>query len=189
MLQCIVQCIVQLYPVVRTLLGGSFARLRENAAALASRVNELQDVWKNRFHPNNRIPHMVGTEPTKCIIDCMDCKIERNENKRIQKYFFNGKNHQHAVKFQVIVNNSGVPMWYTGPHVGTIFDLTVFKKYQPPLRRNEKILADKGYVGKDMRHRLVTPIKERVYCFLNTAAKEYNRMHKVYIVILFSIIE
>jgi hypothetical protein len=49
----------------------------------------------------------------------------------------------------------GRPIWFTGPHPGSIHDIRLFQMHHPPLAAHENWLADSGYQGTD----LIVPIK------------------------------
>ena len=76
-----------------------------------------------------------------------------------QSLFYNGKYKAHVAKFQVFVDCTGCPIWYSGPHYGVLHDVRIFKQMHPHFVGPEKYLGDLAYVGKYpvhlMRH-LVT---------------------------------
>lgn len=51
----------------------------------------------------------------------------------------------------------GVPLWYSGPHLGTFADIRIARNYPPPLLPDQKLLGDKGYVGHG---RIIPPYKK-----------------------------
>ena len=74
--------------------------------------------------------------------------------------------------------HSGALCYYSGPHLGVISDVKLFKKYNPPLLEGELLLADKAYVDRSLQHQIVAPIKKkRNQPPLRAAQLEYNRLH------------
>lgn len=53
------------------------------------------------------------------------------------------------MQFQFVTNLAGVPVWWSGPHLGVVNDLDIFKTNRPPLRAGDILLADKGYQNSD----------------------------------------
>jgi hypothetical protein len=58
------------------------------------------------------------------------------------------------------VNNVGVPMWYTAPHIGVDHDLRIARDYQPPFVPSEKYLTDAAYCCRDGPAHLLVPYKK-----------------------------
>ena len=61
-----------------------------------------------------------------------------------------GKYKRHCVKVQVVIDNRGTPMWFSGPHIGSSADNALWRDYNPWLTHefdNELLLADKAYIN------------------------------------------
>jgi hypothetical protein len=60
-----------------------------------------------------------------------------------------------------VVDNVGMPIWYSGPHIGTDHDIRIARDYPPPVILNESLLADKAYCGRASPIWLQAPYKRR----------------------------
>lgn len=78
---------------------------------------------------------------------------------------------------QVISDHRGSVIWYSGPHVGSIHDLTLYRDNPPPLLPNEQLLADKAYVGGGAH--IVAPFK-KYRQRIDPMKKAFNRVHRWY---------
>jgi hypothetical protein len=67
--------------------------------------------------------------------------------------------HSHILKVQLVCDHHGCPVWYSGPHIGTTHDTTLYKQHPPPLIDNEQLLGDKGYQGCGSS--VIVPFKKR----------------------------
>ena len=69
----------------------------------------------------------------------------------------------------MVCNLQGVPVFYSGPHLGVMSDLNIFKQNRPPVAEGRVLLADKAYQNSEGLP-VVTPIKENM-----KAAKDKDR--------------
>lgn len=90
---------------------------------------------------------------------------------------YNGKYGGHVAKVQVVCDHRGSVMWWSGPHIGTIHDLNLYREYSPPLLPNEQLLADKAYVGGGPH--LIVPFK-KYKARLSPEKKAFNKIHRWY---------
>ena len=65
-------------------------------------------------------------------------------------------------------------MWYSGPHLGTPSDITLFEENQPPLSPNEQLFADKAYVKDEWNNILIAPIKNQKGCTVTEDQSAFN---------------
>ena len=102
--------------------------------------------------------------------------------KLIATFYYNGKYKAHALKIQVCCDNKANIFWYSGPHLGRIHDITLFRRYRPNLPINSALWADKAYCARDQYLlRLITPIKRtRAVRVLSQEQMLYNRNHSFY---------
>lgn len=101
----------------------------------------------------------IADPETVLIMDVMESPIERP--KKGQKRFYSGKQKQHTLKTQVIIEMKTMKIMCLRQGKGKIHDFKLFKKSKVKLSNNSKILADKGYQGiRKIHENSVTPIKK-----------------------------
>jgi len=54
----------------------------------------------------------------------------------------------HVAKFQLACDHRGTPIFWTGPHIGTVHDMKLWERHPAPLDPRERWLADKAYNKK-----------------------------------------
>jgi hypothetical protein len=143
---------------------------------LSSVINEIRHAWTNRLDGHNHLPHVFGPDVTGSI-DTFPVYVVRPVDTHWQRCLYNGKYGGHVAKVQVVSDHRGSVIWWSGPHCGTIHDLTLFRQNPPPLLPNEQLLADKAYVGGGAH--LIAPYKKRNHRLapLKTA---FNKVHRWY---------
>jgi hypothetical protein len=150
---------------------------------LSSVIDELRHSWDARRSSGNFLPDTFGTSVTGCV-DTFPIVIYRpksqGENEDPQKLFYNGKYGCHVVKVQLVCDNRGAPMWFSGPHLGITHDLTLFKENRPPLDEQEQLLGDKAYCSADISNVLLAPFKKAQRRPLSQRQKAYNTVHRWY---------
>lgn len=52
-----------------------------------------------------------------------------------------------SIQVQMASDNTGVPIFATYPHLGSISDIRIYNEFPPPTDETEVGLADKGYQG------------------------------------------
>lgn len=67
-------------------------------------------------------------------------------------------------------------MWASGPHIGVISDIELYKRYPPPLDANESLMADAGYSDKASSSHLIYPIKKLPGKPRSREAMAYNKL-------------
>ena len=82
-------------------------------------------------------------------------------------------------KVQYVCDHHGCPIWYSGPHIGTTHDTTLYKKNRPSLIDNEQLLGDKGNQGCGSS--VIVPFKKRHEEVRITGDKRaFNIVHRWY---------
>jgi hypothetical protein len=131
---------------------------------LASVVNELEEPIACRHEVHNTIPH-VFTASVVGSIDTFPWRVQRRKGYMRQRILYAGKYKCHVLKFQAVIDNTGNWLWFSGPHVGSSGDGSLWKDQRPPfLTQNpgEKTLGDKAYCGRIFLNSLqvIAPIKK-----------------------------
>jgi len=158
----------KIYPTKRQYLlyfhnhGNRYGRYQQSLVSLAEylsgRLDELSNAWTKRQAPDNRLPHIFGSQVTGCV-DSFPIYVCRPDDIDWQHALYNGKYKAHILKVQLVCDHHGTPIWYSGPHIGTTHDTTVYKENPPPLIDNEQLLGDKGYQGCGSS--VIVPYKKR----------------------------
>jgi len=95
------------------------------------------------------------------VIDATECPIQR-PSADIQRIFYSGKKKKHTIKYEIGVDVlHGFICWIAGAVPGSVHDITLSRTigivhYNHLLQPEERILADKGYIGESI---FLTPIK------------------------------
>ena len=102
----------------------------------------------------------IPYEEKVVVMDVMESPIERP--KKGQKGFFSGKQKEHTLKTQVIVDQKTLRIICLAHGKGKIHDFRLFKSSGVKFNGILKIMADKGYQGIAKIHELSeTPIKKK----------------------------
>ncbi|WP_223280041.1 IS5 family transposase [Nostoc sp. PA-18-2419] len=84
------------------------------------------------------------------VVDVTESPIERPKKK--QKKFYSGKNKQHTLKSQVVVDRANGKIICTAHGKGREHDFWIFKNSRVRLREDIECLGDKGYQGIQKLH-------------------------------------
>ena len=104
----------------------------------------------------------------------MESPIERPT--KGQKGFYSGKNKNHALKTQVIIEFTTKKIMCLRHGKGKTHDFKLFKKSKVKLPKENKMLADKGYQGiLKIHENSATPMKKPKGGKLTKEQKRYNR--------------
>ncbi len=142
------------------------ADIKRWSAWLANRVSdaELLANWHARFDARNRLPVpdvLFGGQVTGAL-DTFPIYLYKPKNSNWQRLTYSGKYHANVLKVQMIVDNTGTPIWLSGPHIGTYADIRLARQHMPAgLQPTERFLADKAYCSSDMPHLSAPYKKER----------------------------
>jgi len=121
---------------------------------LARRINnaEVLKGWRTRFAPRNRLPvpeALFGGQVTGHL-DTFPIYLCKPKDTAMQRYTYSGKYGANVLKVQVVVDNTGTPIWYSGPHLGTYADIRLARMHMPAgMEVTERFLGDKAYCARD----------------------------------------
>jgi len=76
--------------------------------------------------------------------------------------------------------HNGTPCFISGPHIGVMSDISIYRKVSPPLEKGECIMGDKAYCSVDLEDQLVAPIKKPRKGQLTQDETDYNAEHGWY---------
>jgi len=79
----------------------------------------------------------------------------------------------HVAKFQLACDHRGTPIFWTGPHIGTVHDMKLWERNPAPLHHRERWLADKAY-NKKGHAELIFPHKKPRGGTLTLRQKSFN---------------
>lgn len=109
------------------------------------------------------------------VIDVTESGIEKP--KENQKSFYSGKQKEHTLKTQLIVDLKSQKIICLAIGKGSVHDFKLFKNSGIKVGDLIKIIADKGYQGIAKIHKLSeTPIKRKKGKKLSKEEKQYNRL-------------
>jgi hypothetical protein len=88
-------------------------------------------------------------------VDVTACPIYKPPN---QELYYSVKHKRHVLKFEVVINLvDSIIVWVSGGYPGSVHDLTIARmKLTSMIIPNERLLADKGYIGDDV---FLTPVR------------------------------
>ena len=134
------------------------------SAWLAGAINnaELLITWHARFEQRNQlpVPEALFDGLVTGHLDTFPIYLCKPQDGAWQRFTYNRKYGANVLKVQMIVDNTGTPMWLSGPHLGTIHDFRLARQHMPAsMQANERFLADKAYHGRGMPH-LCVPYKK-----------------------------
>lgn len=125
------------------------------------------------------LPPPTGVSGGQCeqrevVMDVMESPIERP--KKGQKTFYSGKQKEHTLKTQVIIDQKTLKIICLSYGKGKVHDFQLFKASGVKLEKSHLMIADKGYQGIAKIHELSeTPIKKKKGQKLTKEEKQYNR--------------
>lgn len=76
----------------------------------------------------------------------------------------------------MMCDHSAAPCFLSGPHLGVISDISIFRRNLPPLDESECIFGDKAYCDKKLANKIIAPIKKRKYSQLSDPENKYNQV-------------
>ena len=117
------------------------------------------------------------------VMDVMESPIEKPQ--RHQKAFYSGKQEEHTLKTQVIIEQKTLKVICLAHGKGKIHDFRLLKTSGVKFGELLKVIADKGYQGITKIHELSeTPIKKPRGGKLTPEQKKYNRkLNKLRVVV------
>ncbi len=117
------------------------------------------------------------------VMDVMESPIEKPQ--RHQKAFYSGKQKEHTLKTQVIIDPQTLKIICLAHGKGKMHDFRLLKSSGVKFGESLKVIADKGYQGITKIHELSqTPLKKPIKGKLTSSQKKYNReLNKLRIVV------
>ena len=147
--------------------------ITKRTAFLATKLTPImQAKWSERMQVNP-LAKLFGNGCVG-IVDTFPVRVRRPKDSSWQSAMYNGKYGTHVVKFQIIVDHFGVPMYVTGPHIGVDSDVSIWRTYGPVLNVGESMLADKAYVGTSDT---IVPYKEPINGSMTELERLFNKAH------------
>jgi hypothetical protein len=114
-------------------------------------VNEIK--WEERLNPLNHGTHFMKERFTT-IFDGTNINVQNVSNKKLNRVLFSGSKYNHCcLKIMIGITFMGTIVHYTGPHIGTMHDATILKKYPPNFEEWEWGMGDGAF--EDNYHILV----------------------------------
>jgi hypothetical protein len=124
--------------------------------------------------PGQKELRKLSDPDTVLVIDVMESTIERP--KKGQKGFYSGKQKEHTLKTQVIIDLKTKKIMCLRHGKGRMHDFKLFQKSQVKLPKTIKLLADKGYQGIVKIHELSEiPIRKPRGKNYSEEQRKYNR--------------
>jgi hypothetical protein len=112
-------------------------------------------------------------------IGCLDTyRVYVRRPWRNGRALYQPKYKRHVLKFQLVVRQDGLPLYYSGPHIGSRSDIRLWEENTAPIGEGDRLIADKGYYQRfenDRLQRLVVPFKEYKDKPLTDAQRRFNR--------------
>jgi hypothetical protein len=125
--------------------------------------------------PGKKELRQKETEERVVVMDVTESPIEKP--KESQKSFYSGKQGEHTLKTQLIVDVKSLKIICLASGKGRVHDFKLFKKSGVKIGDYIKVIADKGYQGIAKIHGLSeTPIKKKKGKKLTKEEKQYNRL-------------
>ena len=116
----------------------------------------------------------MSSQEDLVVMDVMESPIERPQ--KGQKRFFSGKQGEHTLKTQVIIQQTSSQIICLGHGKGRTHDFCLFKSSGVRFGELVKVIADKGEQGIAKIHQLSeTPMKKSKGKKLTKEQKKYNR--------------
>ena len=164
--------------------GFELTKINANFKFLASVVNELEEPVRRRMEQHNIIPRVFSACVTGSV-DTFPWRVQRRKGYMKQRVLYQGKYKCHVLKFQAVIDNTGNWLWFSGPHVGSTGDGTLWKDNRPAyLTANpaERTLGDKAYFGRTFLNTLqvIAPIKKPNGGQRTSVQSAYNFVHSFY---------
>lgn len=154
---------------------GSDWKISESSVCRLIHKSENLLIRSRKFSlPGKKELWKIPNEEKVIVMDVMESPIERPQ--KGQKAFFSGKQKEHTLKTQVIVDQKTLKIICLGQGKGRTHDFRLFKTSGVKFAELLKVIADKGYQGIAKIHRLSeTPIKKKKGGKLTKSEKQYNR--------------
>jgi transposase len=125
--------------------------------------------------PGKKELRQKETEEKVVVMDVTESPIEKP--KENQKSFYSGKQKEHTLKTQLIIDLKSKKIICLASGKGRVHDFKLFQNSGVRVGDLMKIIADKGYQGIAKIHKLSeTPIKKKKGKKLSKEEKQYNKL-------------
>ena len=125
--------------------------------------------------PGKKELRQKETEEKVVVMDVTESPIEKP--KENQKSFYSGKQKEHTLKTQLIIDLKSKKIICLASGKGRVHDFKIFQNSGVRVGDLIKIIADKGYQGIAKIHKLSeTPIKKKKGKKLSKEEKQYNKL-------------
>jgi len=125
--------------------------------------------------PGKKELRQKETEEKVVVMDVTESPIEKA--KENQKSFYSGKQKEHTLKTQLIIDLKSKKIICLASGKGRVHDFKLFQNSGVRVGDLIKIIADKGYQGIAKIHKLSeTPIKKKKGKKLSKEEKQYNKL-------------
>jgi hypothetical protein len=155
-------------------IGLDWKMSESNVCRIVHKIENILIKSRQFRLPGKKELWQSSSEEELVVMDVMESQIERP--KRKQKQFYSGKQREHTLKTQLVIqqNNEKILCLVNGK--GRTHDFKLFKNSGVKFGSLMKVIADKGYQGIAKIHKLSeTPIKKKKGKKLTKEEKKYNR--------------
>ena len=163
------------FPAVLDIDRGQFySKVVPTIFSMANDINFLDR--KVRLWDCNHSEHFL--ERVTSSVDGFPLVVCRSSNKFVQALCYSGKYKESVLKGEMAMAvAAGFPLDWSGLHVGTMHDITMWRKVQRSLFDWEYWIGDKGYIGAP---EIICEYKMYKGRPLTTEQIEFNRMLQFY---------
>jgi hypothetical protein len=158
----------------RRSLGSFYKTLYIRVRHLAHALQPVREqCWQQRYKAEMPWDDFCGTG---CfgIVDTMPIFIRRPKLPNWSRATYQGKYKAHVVKMQLINDDQGLPLFWSGPHAGVRSDIRVWRDHGPTMAADDFVLGDKAYQGAPD---VISPYKRPRGGQLSRHQKDYNTVH------------
>ncbi len=155
-------------------IGKDWKMSESNVCRIVHKIENILIKSRQFRLPGKKELWQTSSEEELVVMDVMESKIERP--KKRQKQFYSGKQREHTLKTQLIIQQKSEKILCLVNGKGRTHDFKLFKNSGVKFGTLMKVIADKGYQGIAKIHQLSeTPIKKKKGKKLTLEDKKYNR--------------
>ena len=155
-------------------IGDQWGVSESTVCRTVHKVENLLIKSKKLALPGQKELRKLSDPDTVLVMDVMESPVERPQKK--QKGFYSGKQKEHTLKTQVIIELKTKRIMCLRHGKGRMHDFKLFKKSKVKLPKVVKLLADKGYQGiLKIHENSEIPIKKPRGKKYTEEQKKYNR--------------
>ena len=155
-------------------IGKHWKMSESNVCRIVHKIENILIKSRQFRLPGKKKLWQSSSEEEVVVMDVMESQIERPS--RRQKEFYSGKQREHTLKTQLVINQKNQKILCLVNGKGRTHDFKLFKNSGVKFGSFMKVIADKGYQGIAKIHQLSeTPIKKKKGKKLTKEEKKYNR--------------